>query len=68
MVIHIFPSQLEWSLLVLSESGQMKVWILASSTSGRSLPEGSSSVKYDPMPKLTVVTVHPLAILSYLCT
>lgn len=53
---------------MLSESGQMKGWVLASSISGRCLPEGSNTVKYDPMPKSTVVTVHPLSIQSYLCT
>lgn len=72
MVVYIFnPSstvQFEWSLLVFSDSGQMKVWILPSNISGRSSPEGSSRAKYDPVPKSTVVTVHPLATLPCLCT
>lgn len=65
MVIYIFNPfstvQFEGFLLVLNDSGQMKVWILPSNISGRSSPEGSSTVKYDPVPKSTVVTVHPLA-------
>lgn len=72
MVVYIFNPfstvQFERSLLVLSDSGQMRVWILPSIISGRSSPEGSSTVKYDPVPKSTVVTVHPLAILPCLCT
>lgn len=66
--IFLTPSlQFERSLLVLSDSGQMKVWILPSNISGRSSPEGSSRAKCDPVPKSTVVTVHPLATLPYLC-
>lgn len=34
--------------------------------SSRTSPEGSSTAKYDPVPKSTVVTVHPLAMLPYL--
>lgn len=72
MVVYVFnlfsTVQFEQSLLVLSDSGQMKVWILLSNISGRSSPEGSSTAKCDPVPKSTVVTVHPLATLPYLCT
>lgn len=32
----------------------------------RTSPEGNSTAKYDPVPKSTVVTVHPLAALPYL--
>lgn len=78
-LICCFPSQCEWSVLMLSESGQRRGWVLASRISGSSLPGGSSTEELGSHAKInccnssssghSVLSVFPLfSCLTFYCS